>query len=831
MLSHVLFAMAMAASDSAASDSARVPPAASPPDTVSRRVVRRLEEVVVRASPLHDILSSESVQIVTRDDLRALPVERGGGAVCLQGGGVARGEDLHVRGGRVGETGLTVHGLALNDARRGTPMELPLLALESVELVSGGLDAEHASTLAGVLVARTINPGRRWAGEARAESDVGLVSRWTDPTNYDRVAARAAGPLVGGLGVALAADLLSDDTYLPAQRTRIHDRSWRADNRLLGFAKLAPVERPDLALEVFASRRVDRPYDPVWSLDGYTTPCANPPFCTEPGFSDEPLPGYVRFRGADHAVMTDEERLAALLSGTRPLASGLLRGAAGWTGTRRLTAVGGRDDEWYLDPLDAPLFGAPGSPVSDPIYVYAGYEPYFQKAASATWTARADWARATSVGNRLGVGAGLTYERVELRELDLAHLDPASKDDSLRSYVAYAPGGFAYGQGRWLYQGLVLNAGLRLEYFTAGPQAEDQSYAGPAHGFWMASPRLGVAFPTSTRDVLSFSYARLDQPPPRDYLYDNRVYKIPAQRPLGNPQLEPQTMISFQAALKHLFDQGRALQLAFFYRDLFGQIGARRFETFPNVFVRRYENADEGHAEGFELGWIHPSTTGRYEIQYTFMHADGTASRPEGFPYGPAFTTVTTGIDPIGDHPLDWDRRHSLSFLGQWRKEDVPATRAPRGPLELVLRGLHGAWSLSWATRVGSGLPWTPSRRNAVETDPGRINAARFTWVENTSASLRWWPAVTGGHLWAGLDVRNLFDFRSERAATIGMYPLPTINTVYDDDGAFRGETGLPGGAYWDEDRGVSGDYWVRIHDPRLFDPPRMLRLAVGVPW
>ncbi|HET9234766.1 MAG TPA: hypothetical protein VFP10_11555, partial [Candidatus Eisenbacteria bacterium] len=73
----------------AAADSAQAPAdtTAVTPDTSAippRRIVRRLEEVVVRASPLHDMLSSQSVQIVTREDLRTLPVDRVTDAIGLK---------------------------------------------------------------------------------------------------------------------------------------------------------------------------------------------------------------------------------------------------------------------------------------------------------------------------------------------------------------------------------------------------------------------------------------------------------------------------------------------------------------------------------------------------------------------------------------------------------------------------------------------------------------------------------------------------------------------------------------------------------------------------
>src|SRR5262245_3614870 len=92
-----LLALVLAASDSTATDSTVTDSSlvSAPADTVpSHRVVRRLEEVVVRASPLHDMLSSQSVQIVTREDLRALPVDHVTDAIALKAGVVAQGEEL-----------------------------------------------------------------------------------------------------------------------------------------------------------------------------------------------------------------------------------------------------------------------------------------------------------------------------------------------------------------------------------------------------------------------------------------------------------------------------------------------------------------------------------------------------------------------------------------------------------------------------------------------------------------------------------------------------------------------------------------------------------------
>ena len=400
-------------------------------------------------------------------------------------------------------------------------MELPQLAIESADVVSGGLDAEYGGALAGVIPLRTVSAGERPSGELRWDGDFGYRSAFFDPTRYTRVSGVVATPLLPGFRLVAAADVLEDDTALPELRPRAAWNSWRADNHLRGYLKLSPLAHSGrVALELSASRRVVQPFDPMWSLDGYTTTCTGP-FCSEgPAFSDTPLPGYERYRAIDHLAMTDEHRGAAVLSAWQPFRGGRLAGALGWVGSRRLTSVGGRDDESYLDRARAPVWGLPESPTSDPFFVYAGDEPYFQKSSAQTFTLRGSYGVERPGGNRGAIGAGLTYDEVRMREFDLS--TRGSGLDSLRAFHATAPGGYAYAQGRWVHEGLVANGGLRLEAFTAGPQADEQSFPAPARVDWTLSPRFGVAYPVSTSEVFSLSYVRIQQAPARDFLYDNR---------------------------------------------------------------------------------------------------------------------------------------------------------------------------------------------------------------------------------------------------------------------------------------------------------------------
>ena len=90
----------------------------------------------------------------------------------------------------------------------------------------------------------------------------------------------------------------------------------------------------------------------------------------------------------------------------------------------------------------------------------------------------------------------------------------------------------------------------------------------------------------------------------------------------------------------------------------------------------------------------------------------------------------------------------------------------------------------------------------------------------------RWLRNVT-----LSFDVRNVFDSRHDLFSTVDGFPNLQINTLYDDYGAYRTETGLPGGAYWNDRNGDGAPGWVPVHDPRLTSPPRAIRMGASVTW
>lgn len=776
--------------------------AAAPPDStrVPRRVVRQFPAIEVRA-PLHDLRSSQTVRQVSGQALRALPVDGLVDAFARLPGVVAQDGELHVRGGRSGETATLLDGLSLNEPLRRRSLSVPLLAVRSADLVSGAPEAQYGSGLAGTLDLRTVEPTTRFSGEWRWQT-----AAWDSA--YDRMSARVSFPLPRlGFGVVAAGDAVLDDRWFPVVRSattcRLAGRDlfdWRADNHLLGFVKLAPTDGSRrLVAQVLVNRLLSRPYDPAWTLDGWTAP----PLTAPPVFSREALPGTVRYRAADHLAVTDEHQLAAQLSTSAGTARHHGTLALGWLRTRSVTSRDGQRGAGYLHDGHRVYYGD-----RDPFHVIWGDYPLYREAGADAVTLRADGEMIRRGDGFLKAGLGAMLERATLFELDGTQMGLSL--DSLRTYEASAPGAYAYVQNRWSFQGLILNTGLRVEYFTAGVSGRDQQLPWDGHGTWSLSPRLGIAYPLSPRDVFSLAYVRVQQSPGRDHLYDTRRL-ISNRQPLGNPSLQPATVVSYEAAVKHLFGPTWALQSALFYRDVWGLVGARHRRiggASSTTYVPYYTNDDVAAAVGTEWSLLHVSDAGRrLELHYTWMQVFGSESRPEGDPYG-AFLGWRN--PSLSSTPLSWDRRHTA----------VLSAACPLGE----------GWSVSWSTVVGSPLPWTPKPlREDQYAEPIHVNSRRFRWSESTSLDVRWTPRLTPW-LRLSLEARNLFDSRGERLSTVDGYPNPAINTMYDDYAAYRTLTGNGGGAYWVETEYPFG-YWVPVGDPRLYEPPRSMRLGVGVTW
>ena len=369
----------------------------------------------------------------------------------------------------------------------------------------------------------------------------------------------------------------------------------------------------------------------------------------------------------------------------------------------------------------------------------------------------------------------------------------------------YNPEGAAYVQDRWEFEGLVLNAGLRFDFFSPGLQISDTDLRSGKRYKQQFSPRLGIAYPVSDRDVLSFHYGWTYQTPARSFIFENRGISSTVGVK-GNPDLEPETNIAYQAGVQHLFTKDISGQFSVFFKDIYGLITVRQERDENGNLVNVYFNGDYASARGFETSLIksfsHKFST---DFNYTYSIASGVASDPntalQFFNGGRLYL-------PISEQPLDWDQRHTVSIASTIRDP--------------------GKWGLRMLWSYGSGFPFTPAFRNDRRPDPVLTNSRRQPSEARLTIDGDKFYKVWGQNVTLFIDARNVLDASNIQSLS-QTFRSPFVNTAGDDYKIYYTETGRTGGAYLQDTNGDNVLDWVPLHDPRVFEEGRNVRMGVSV--
>jgi outer membrane receptor protein involved in Fe transport len=316
------------------------------------------------------------------------------------------------------------------------------------------------------------------------------------------------------------------------------------------------------------------------------------------------------------------------------------------------------------------------------------------------------------------------------------------------------------------------------------------------------SPRVGIAYPVSDRDVFSFHYGRFSQIPDRQFIFEDRGAAVSTR---GNPNLENETTVSYQAALQHMFTEDVFGQFSVYFKDIFGLLTIEEVQSGDSPqLVRQYTNKDYASSRGFEV-----SLTKRFtrnfagELSYTYGIATGVASDPD----------VTEQVDflylPISEQPLNWDQRHTLSATGTIAQP--------------------GNWSANFVWTFGTGFPYTPRDRNERQADPLKTNSLRLPSTSSLTIQAEKHYRMWGQEVKFFIRGNNILDARNLAILAPLEFPPPPQTGLFDYQ-IFYTETGRAGGAYLGEDVNEDGiQDWVSLNDPRVFSEGRSVRIGVGV--
>ncbi|MFW5972528.1 MAG: TonB-dependent receptor [Bacteroidota bacterium] len=771
------------------------------------------EEVVVTAErPLVQRDLTNTATSISSQELAALPVENFNDVVNLQAGVV----DGHFRGGRRGEVAYMVDGVSINDVfDHSFAYQVENNAIEEVQIITGTFNAEYGNAQSGVVNIVTRDGGSQYEGSLSAytgdflTTGTDVFSRLDDVrgTRAQEMQGTLSGP-VPGMGSSL--------TFFASGRYVAND------GHLYG-------------------RRVVRPLDQDAETAQTVTIDGRPVFV--PAFGDS---AYVPMNWGEQ--ITGQMKLTARLGGHRLSFSGLVQDDQGQNydhlfryNPSGIPTVYGRSNSLlgtysyllgsrsyidlrasyfendvreylYEDPLD------PRYPRDDALQALGGNFAFFRGGArmrhfrrnTETLSGRLDFVSQITPRHQLKTGAEFRRHTLYLRDFEVKNnattgfepsIPPVDTPDHLR-YTRQPYEMSAYIQDKMEFEYLVLNVGLRFDYFDAsGEVLEDfgrprTSPRRAAEPKWQLSPRVGLSYPISEAGAVRVAYGHFFQMPPFEFLYTNADYIYDPERGLGRAfgyaDLEPQQTVAYELGLQQAFTDLIGMDVVVYYKNIRHLLGTRLEviqpgfdEPFQLSYYGRFVNRDYGQVRGAILSFERRMAGGfALNVDYTFQIAQGNASDPRS-----VLIDEQAGVQPEKQLvPLDWDRRHQLNTS--------------------LTVGQPGNWLASLVGRLGTGLPYTPS---VADERVGLENSARrpgFTTFDLFGTKEFTFAGIRGGLF---TRVYNVFDTRNE------------VNIFSDTGRAFpnmRFHAGEPHGLNSKE------EFFTR---PDFYSAPRMVSIGARI--
>lgn len=155
--------------------------------------------------PVLDPLATQTIQRITEEDLRRMPVSSLEDAIAMQAGVV--GESF--RGGRAGQQSFILDGLGvknqLDASTNGFGLRIPPDLITEAQLITNGFSAKYGQALSGLVNVTTRDGGDTWRGRLAYETDRPMSG--SADLGLDRIVAQADGPLFGRATMVAVIDL------------------------------------------------------------------------------------------------------------------------------------------------------------------------------------------------------------------------------------------------------------------------------------------------------------------------------------------------------------------------------------------------------------------------------------------------------------------------------------------------------------------------------------------------------------------------------------------------------------------------------------------------
>ena len=811
---------------------------------LSSSAVELGELVVTAERPLVNKDMTSSLSSITAEQIENLPVDNVQSVLRLSAGVIEDGGRLSIRGGRTSEVAYWVNGISTTDVYNGSSgLNVENAAVQELQVISGTFNAEYGQAMSGIVNIITKQGGKDYTGQVRVYTGDYLSSRdefnayknlvtEPDPTGLTRIVSseveqplQDVKPNVYNAEVSLSGPIpftgdnitffatgryLSDEGYF-------YGVDWFRPNGAPGDSSLValnPFKRYSAQgkLTYQLSNALRLSYDLFWNksererdfyrffnnLSGFNFKYN--PYGIPKNFTDQ----FTHLVTINHVLSPSTFYELRLSSYENKIKSYVYENPLqGVNYIQQVdTATGAvsylvdpNGPNGYIEPNAGGGFDAPASNS----YLNRGMDMNHDYRKTSYLTGKLDLTSQINKANQIKLGFEARLHELELHNFRIVpKLDengsvitpfqpsiPEVGNVNRNDYLVKPREFSAYIQDKVEFENIILNVGLRFDYFDANSviladprdpsiyvplgahnkfdingdgvidekdKQNDPSAVARRRTYWYKkvdpktffSPRLGIAFPITDRGVIHFSYGHFFQIPEFQYLYQNPEFKLTESSGnvlMGNPDLEPQKTAMYEIGLQQQLSDNIGVDVTLFYRDVRDWVGTSPLITTYRVDVAysQYENKDYENVKGVTVK-VEKRLSDNYlfRADYTFQSAEGTYSNPND-----AFNDIQNNRAPVLQLlATDWDQKHTFNAQFVYQISD---------------------WTFSLIGRYWSGQPYTPSFPvgiAATETRGQLTNSARLPAQRGLDLTINKLFMLSGLRLELFLNVYNLLDLR-----------------------------------------------------------------------
>jgi outer membrane receptor protein involved in Fe transport len=767
--------------------------------------------VVVGDKPLMDVEETQSKKDISKEDIERSIVENITDVVTQQAGIVKTDNSIHIRGGRSYENAFLLDGVNVQDPLSGTGFGLQLSAnaIEEVEVITGGFNAEYGQATSGVVNVKTREGGDKYSGSLTYKRDnLGNGSSY-HVFNVNIADASLSGPepvtslILPAVGIKIPGKLSFFGSFHSGFSDGITQGYYKPTASQLYSSTFGGTKfAPEAENSWFWLGKLTYKFSPtlkfVYSYDQSVDINQNSQSLQTNLEYVEPSPGYqYPFQNIlDQANTFTHNNVFNSLTVTHTLnAKTFYTFKLSHFYTNLRADANGKNWYDYTEPQDITNFPIQYYNTNrDTVGVIPG-DGFWDVGNPYTWrdhflsetSVKGDLTSFFDEKNKFKAGFNLRFQEMQVVDIYKPWVGTLGLNNDI--YRVFPAQGSFYAQDNINFSGMILNFGLRLDYWFPGKYVDDavknpdvvtipdevrQRYQDDTFGWFggrrfkaRLSPRLGISHPVSDNQTLFFSYGHFSKWPNPQFVYA-KLNPLNAQssfQKFGNPDLNPETTVAYELGLKTQFSNDDVLTVTAYYKDIFDYVTTRSAKINTARFATKsfitYVNSDYARSRGLEMEYkkrINEWFTGDASVTYAIV--TGKSSSPdEG-------VLVAEGDlnETIKEEYLSWDRPWTINLTSNFYV-------AKNNALFGFGNGILDDYNFYIRLFYESGKRYTPAVFTGSYDPEGR---PEYDYVQNERYS-----KIGADWFWVDLNFEKYFD-----VGDLTFSVLMEINNLFDTKNA-----------------------------------------------